>query len=145
MYEKPENIVRTSIRMDARLHERASDMVHAMKKRRQKVSMDWLVQNAVHLFLEQNPDPATAKIQPPRFEDDPRLAHWIQMVRDILHSNHQVAIDAITRTLLAFQELTAAPRKRGKPAIIMPPDDLIRGNEQLLQQYRNTHADQQAG
>ncbi len=139
--DKMAKIVRTSIRMDARLHERASDFVHAMKKRRKKVSMDWLVQHAIDCWLQGN-DPQTSDIPAPQFElqEDPRLAPWVEMLKDILRSNHQIAIDAITRNLQAFRELTTSPRKAGSAAVVLTPDELIRWSEQAIKEYRNSVA-----
>lgn len=118
-------IVRTSIRMNGELHQRAADFVHELKRRNQKASIDWLIQHAVEDWLNQN-DPATSAIRPPPVAFDPQLGPWVEILDEVFQSQHALAIEAAKKTLQALRELGLIARGRAPEAEDADVDQSVR-------------------
>lgn len=141
MVEPKRKIVQTTIRVEASLHRRIADFVYELKRRDRKASIDALLQIAAREWLDTH-DPEHAEIPDPLEHDDPRLRPWIELLRTILNSNHQVAIDAITRNLQAFAELVSAVTRKD-PAIILSPEEIVAWTNEYLERHRS-NSDQMA-
>lgn len=111
MTENIRKIVRTSIRMDAELHEQLSDYVHGEKKRR-KASIDDEIQRAVRMLLA-SMDEGNLDLQTEGADSQPQGSHdtwnftvqeeaWVNSLIKVLRSGNSAFIRAVTENLGVF-------------------------------------------